>query len=240
MARCEPTGRAAFIGRQAVANIRGVPELDLFLADCVGPNLRAAGFRKSHHSFRLEGADGDQAVLQFRGYPMGMLGSFLFDIWVTLEPVWDFTHYRPDKARTYPKRSNSSDATFHWQQGQPPKSFGAWSYNTIAERDQTCHLMTDMLLSDILPTVRTMLDRSSILEAARRHQLVRGHPISETTYLALLADAGPSDELDSLLLGHGSRKVSAAFAHWAAARLLDGPTWKAITATHPESADLDG
>jgi len=75
------------------------------------------------------------------------------------------------------------------------------------------------------------LDRHSRLEAVADKVPILGNPhSSEHLHRALLVAAGPSDELDQLFLAPDPGDAQdQRFALWSAARLLDGPTWRALT-----------
>ena len=214
-----------------------VVELESFLAEFVSPHLRAAGFRKSAHTFRRRQPNGDEAAMQFRAWPMARLCSFLFDIWITIEPWWDLRHFNPDRPKPYPARTHTYDATFQRQARMPElddpwSSHGAfWAFDESASRDQVGHQIQDLVLGHVLADVEVALDRGSLLEAAANKVPILGHtPRSEHLHRALLVDAGPSDELDEVLLAlEPNNEQDAQFASWSAARLLDGPTWRALT-----------
>ena len=228
--------------RRVAGKTRNVVELESFLAQFIGPHLRAAGFRKSAHTFRRRENNGDEAVMQFRAWPMGGLCSFLFDVWVALEPVWDFHHFNRDRPSAYPARTQSYDAAVGSQPSPPtpddpwPVWNGPWCFEDSASRYQTGHLMEEFLLQHVLPDVRIMLDRPALTDALRLKYPLFSRALYGHHYRVLLVDHGPSDELDAVLLGLDPQAPNdAKFAAWAAARLLDGPTWAEILRQNGDS-----
>ena len=179
----------------------------------------------------------------FRAFPMGTLGSFLFDVWLCVEPVWDFTQFNPDRTYTYPKRSEMYDAD--WSSRQLRPASGHWGWQSTGERDQLGHEMRALLTSDVIPRFARALDRGALLRMARgSDESLLDFPGWEwhraSVYQALLVDAGPSHELDEVLLRVDQRvPKEARFLNWAAARLLDGPTWRTITDANIDTPAVD-
>ena len=210
---------------------RGTRELSEFLRDWATPHLRAAGYRKSHHTFRRISAAGDQAGIQFRGYALGVLGSFLLDVWVVPEPWWDLVHFDPDGTRPFPARPATYDAAFHWQQGSTVADAsshrwrGAWQYDSVAERDQVGHHLQDLLRERLLPDVDLLLDREEVRRRAASGTPVPGALGGDRQVRvaeALTVTDGTPAEVDALL----RTQTDPTFQAWAHARLLDGPTWR--------------
>jgi hypothetical protein len=202
--------------------------LDAFLAQYVHPSLRAAGFRKSHHSYRLNTALGDHALVRFVGSPLpDTLGSFWVQVSVILEPDWDLHFFQAHQRRSFPKRPAELDATFYWAALPGAAPHPRWSYNTLAERDQLGEELRGQLGVELIPAVRRLLDRQLACEETREDAQIPGHLQSERTYCALLTDAGPSTELDEALVAAQERNTDAdrKFIQRAQMRLLDGPTW---------------
>lgn len=98
-------------------------------------------------------------MLQFRGWPVGTMCSFLFDVWVAIEPDWDFGEFDRDRPHAYPRRAQSYDAVVHRQLGPDPHAWSNWQWNSIAGRNQAGHRMRDLLMGEIVPTVLMMLNR---------------------------------------------------------------------------------
>lgn len=214
-----------------MAGSRSAVELDEFLAQYAHPSLRAAGFRKSHHSYRLNTSVGDHALVRFVGFPLpDTLGSFFVQVSVILEPEWDLHFFHAPQRRSFPARPDEGDATFYWAALPGAARHPRWSYNTVAERDQLGEELRGQLRVELIPSVRRLLDRHIACEEARQDAQLPGHLASERIYRALLTDAGPSSELDEELVAAQRRDSDAdrKFIQWAQMRLLDGPTWRSL------------
>lgn len=218
---------------------QNVVALEDLLSEVVTPLLRGAGFRKSSHTYRRRAANGDEAAIWFRAWSTGAECSFLLDVWFASEPVWDLGHFDADRARAYPRRTQSYDAIMHRQIGPPPDRWGNWSWSSPQERATVVALLTRLLLDHVLPLFDLLADRGRLLALAAVDQAPVDYRRGAGVYRALLVDAGPSDALDELLLHlNAGEPEDEHFLAWANARLNDGPTWQAITA-EPEEQDLE-
>ena len=212
-----------------MAGSRTSEELDAFLSQYAHPTLRAAGFRKSHHSYRLSTSLGDHALVRFVGRPLpDTLGAFWVQVSIILEPEWDLHFYGAPARRPFPARPEELDASFYWAAvsgAVPPHP--TWSYRTLAGRDQLGEELRDHLGHGLLPKVRRLLDRNQACSEAALDAGTPGHLISERIYRALLTDAGPSTALVNALTAAQERgnEADRKFMAWAQARLIDGPTW---------------
>ena len=160
-------------------------------------------------------------------------------MWFASEPAWDLRHFDADRARAYPKRTQSYDAIMHRQIGPPPTGWGNWSWNSPPERATVVALLTRLLLDNVVPLFDLLADRGRLLALAAADQAPVDYRRGEGVYRALLVDAGRSDALDELLLHLNTGEQSDEhFLAWANARLNDGPTWQAIT-TEPEEQSLE-
>jgi len=214
-------------------------ELEKLLSEVVTPLLRGAGFRKSSHTYRRRSANGDEAAIWFRAWPLATECSFLLDVWFASEPAWDLRHFDADRARAYPKRTQSYDAIMHRQIPPRQQEWGSWGWNSAAERTAVVALLNELLVDHLVPLFDLLADRRRLMALAAANQAPIDYRQDEHVYRALLVAAGPSDALDELLLHlSAGERGHEHFLAWADARLNDGPTWQEIT-TEPDRQSLE-
>lgn len=116
-------------------------EIDDFLPRYVTPALRARGFRKSGHTYRKRFESGDWSIFSFRGYPLGIRGSFLAEASFVPAPVWDwFVYTRPNLATKQPQ------GWWEWSSALGPRHAGGnWTYETDLERELVGAVLADRL-----------------------------------------------------------------------------------------------
>lgn len=116
-------------------------ELDDFLARWVTPMLAARGYRKSRHTYRKQFTNGDWSVLSFRGYPLGILGSFLVDAAFVPAPMWEWFRFRSPQLAGKAPTGWWSD----WGAPLPADDSPIWRYATVGQRDDVGARLADRL-----------------------------------------------------------------------------------------------
>lgn len=129
-------------------------EIDDFLPRHVTPVLSPRGFRKSGHAHRKGFESGDWAIFSFRGYPVGIRGSFLAEASFVPGPVWDwFVFTRPDLATKQPQ-----GWWLEWSNPLGPHHADSnWIYENDIERE-----LVGSMLADRLNEVATLFDELAV------------------------------------------------------------------------------
>jgi hypothetical protein len=178
-----------------------VAELDDFLARWVTAILSARGYKKSRHTYRKQFTNSDWSVLSFRGYPTGILGSFLVDASFVPSPMWDWFRFRsPNLAGKAPTGWWSD-----WSAPLAPDDFPVWRYETIEQRDHVGALLGERLARVVDQYDWFGTDPDALLDLALDPEraasdttpLGRWHLRHDSKYLAcLLIRRGWSPELE--------------------------------------------
>ena len=239
-------------------------ELDRFISEYVTALMRRAGYRKSGHTFHKVLGNDDRAFVQLRNYPRGEAGSFILEVGVICEPIWDLENYfaaSPFPTMHRDPMNLTAVGTVSWSWQIPPPErldigrwVGSWAYADVAGGRATRGQQIGQVLRDkVLPLLEALLDRDVLLEVGDAETLPNGvwtPPHFEVSFqrrAALLADRGPSTELDQILQ-HAERHrdqlagliaVNEQLLQWAPERLRNGPVWRARmteAATKPSHA----
>lgn len=191
------------------------------LRDTVGPALRSAGFTGSAPTWRLRTDVGDWAVVNVQSSPWSTRDGVrcIVNIAVAPEPhlAWQ-AHRRDHLPSPHDYRTTKvveSDGLFRdrLEPGSKPDGAGEQWWEVVD--DETARSVVGDIVLRLerteLPRLTSLLDRERMLAAVRAHDLgdVRGDGWTRYFLEAeaiLLADRGPSAELDTAL--------GAATTHW--------------------------
>ena len=178
-------------------------EIDDFLPRWVTPALSPRGYRKSSHTYRKRFESGDWGVLSFRGYPLGVRGSFLADASFVPGPLFDWFNFaHPDLAMKQP-----TGWWADWGNPLSPRHGTSWEYETDAERDACGALMVDRLDAVVSLFDRLAAEPDLLVSLALTREqpsfeelpLLGNHLRHPTWRAALLIRRGPSAELEQAL-----------------------------------------
>jgi hypothetical protein len=183
--------------------------LKFVLREVVGPYLRSEGFKGSGATWTLTAPHGDRAVVNVQSSQFSSKSEVrcIVNIAVVPEPWWAWQSVQ--HGRALPKSVKESHGL--WRErlqpstgGDPRGSEGWWSVRDEATARAAAADMVSQLRADAVPRLRRLLDREAIQAAVRAGDLgfitARSSPVFFDRALAvLLADQGPSEELDALL-----------------------------------------
>jgi hypothetical protein len=166
------------------------------LRDQIGPLLRASGFKgPAGHWSLTDTATGDLALVQTQGsaWNTAAATSFYVNLAVVPAPWWQYLTYRdggtPSKT---PKEYHGV-----WRARLDGRGRGSWTITDAASARQAGQHVTTLLTDEGVPQLRHFLHRAALLDHLRtkeRHTVFTGEPLA-----VVLADAGPSAELDEVL-----------------------------------------
>lgn len=170
--------------------------LDRLLADAVTPALEPEGFTRTRRVFTRENSDRDRAFVEFRAVQLGGNVDVHFTIDVALQP-------RVYAAWLESRGSvNPSTGMFLRRPRQPVvegRPRGTWALDL--DDKPAIMALVDAVVSNAR-TYAALLERPVLLEAVRAGKLPGGTDVGTTRESALallLADDGPSTELDSIV-----------------------------------------
>lgn len=212
----------------------GVAAQDHFkvaLRTIIGPALRAQGFKGSGTTWRLTATNGDVAVVNVQRSQSSTATHLRCVVNLSIVPLpwWDWQRaWMPAVRFTAPNESHGL-----WRDRLHPTGASAnvevWWQMTDDERSATRAALdiVRQLEWKGLPTLRRLLDRAALLASIRDGDFgfVKGQAQRASVTLAiLLADEGPSVELEDLLThlandpGGGRDEATRAMTDWARAR----------------------
>lgn len=166
------------------------------LRDQVSPMLRASGFRGSGGRWVLADAGtGDMAIVQAQSsaWNSATAVSFYVNLAVVPAPWWAYLTDRDgDNASKTPKEHHGV-----WRDRLDGRAGGSWTITDVVSAQHAGQNITTRLTAEGVPRLRHFLNRPTLLDHLRT---MEHDPIFRSEPLAvLLADAGPSAELDAIL-----------------------------------------
>ncbi|MBL7493456.1 DUF4304 domain-containing protein [Frankia sp. AgB1.9] len=181
--------------------------LKVVLRTIVGPFLREQGFKGSGTSWLLRSASSDVAVVNVQSSKFSNADRLdcLINLAVVPAPWWEWEHKDLSAAPT----STPKEYDGLWRDRLSPTGaepgYEAWW--TITDEQSSAVVAVDMvdrLQSRGVPTLRRLLDRSEFIASVRRADLGPLTGLVHRRFLdralaILLADDGPSTELDEVL-----------------------------------------
>lgn len=217
--------RAWALGLSGLCTLPGVNELDVLLRDHVTPVLRAEGFEKSAHTYRLALPGGDWITVSFRDDDIGTWGNFLVTVAFVPQPLLELQNWLDGRALEEPP--GPQPGFWDLALGHPDFPWG-WSYDSDDERRHCIDVLTG-LLPRAVRVLRSLADRDVLLDVVRApvgpvspdlRTLSRLRGGAGGFRMALLTERGPSEALQPFLDFYAAGTVG--YDRWATARLEAG------------------
>lgn len=182
--------------------------LKVALRAIVGPFLRGQGFKGSGATWRLTASNGDVAVLNVQSSQFSSVDDLRCVINMSIVPVpwWDWQRERMSYAGSAAPKERDGLWRERLHPAGAPTDFDVWWQMVDEQSSAEAALeMVSQLEHEGLPTLRQLLDRVALMASIRRADLgfLKGRPNRysfDRALAMLLADDGPSPELDELLV----------------------------------------
>ena len=203
---------------------------DKMLRAHVAPALRSAGYTGRGRTFRLIAESGDQAIVRLhRSGGQGDQVEFSVDLGVVTVPYWDWLGEvfprAPDRA------PSDTDGLWRGRLHAPagmradarPWTRNLWLLDGPDAVDTCGQKLAELLLSEAVPLLATLLDRAAFLALSRDPAGPLGSDVGPAT-LMLLVDAGRSPALEAEIsryeaLDRAAYPYARRLAAWARNRL---------------------
>ena len=215
--------------------------LRLGLKEILAPAVRAVGYKGSGITWRKANAQGDLAIVNVQSSMFSIATRLDCVVNLSLAPA-PWISWLNHRQTRQPKSVGESYGMYRRRLHPTGAAPGIDTWWEITRADAAADAVRDMtaqLADDGLPMLERLLDRSNLLAAVRAGDLgdfshASGDsfdPFAARCEIVLLADAGDSDEVESLLARLAAHPVGAGFdvemlrnhdaelAAWARARL---------------------
>jgi uncharacterized protein DUF4304 len=176
--------------------------LRAMLRDRISPALRSAGFRRSGTTWTHTAPNGDRAIINVQSSRMSSASEaiFIVNLAALPEPWWSWQqHLLGERARTPKEYDGLWRDRLHARAEVHNRGDRWWSVRDSRSAERCADDVLAQLADTALPRLHELLDRVAMLAAVRNGQLGFGPVYTLAPLAVLLADQGPSAELDELI-----------------------------------------